>query len=148
MCTARGRLKKENVTILAGDKVELTDIKPEFSRRIYLLALSRKNVLSRPPLANIDQVIIVQAIHQPEWHPLWCDRYLVHFQLELPDASFVLCFNKCDLADEEDMDTLRRTYESLGYELVIVSAYTGMLAWTSLRINWQANFPFWLGPLV
>ncbi len=125
VCTARGRLKKENVTILAGDKVELADIKPELSQAHIADCLKRKNVLSRPPLANIDQVIVVQAIHQPEWHPLWCDRYLVHFQLELPRASFVLCFNKCDLACEEDMEILRHTYEGLGYDLVISSAFTG-----------------------
>jgi ribosome biogenesis GTPase len=107
--------------------------------------LDRKNVLSRPPLANIDQVIIMQAIHQPEWHPLWCDRYLVHFQLELPDASFVLCFNKCDLAVEEDVEILRQTYEKLGYELAIVSAYT-TTGLDKLQNKLAGKFSIFAGP--
>lgn len=123
-CTARGRLKKESVSIFAGDKVELSDIQQDTRQAHIENCLPRKNVLSRPPLANIDQVVIVQAIHQPEWHPLWCDRYLVHFQLELPNASVVLCFNKADLASSEDIKNLRAIYKNLGYDQVIVSAYT------------------------
>jgi len=145
MCTARGRLKKENVTILAGDKVELADLKPELGKAHIASRLDRKNELSRPPLANIDQVIVVQAIHQPEWHPLWCDRYLIHFQLELPDASFVLCFNKSDLADEKDTEALRLIYENLGYELVIVSAYTGT-GLDKLKQHLSGKFSILAGP--
>ena len=145
MCTARGRLKKERVTILAGDRVELEDINPESGKAHISICLERKNVLSRPPLANVDQVIIMQAIHQPEWHPLWCDRYLVHFQLELPDASFVLCFNKCDLANKEDIDILRQTYESLGYQLAIVSAYT-TAGLDELQNKLAGKFSIFAGP--
>ncbi len=105
----------------------------------------RNNVLSRPPLANIDQVIIVQAIHQPEWHPLWCDRYLIHFQLELPQVSFVFCFNKCDLANEDDILALRHTYESLGYELIIASART-TVGLTELNQELSGKFSILAGP--
>ena len=130
---------------MAGDKVELSDIKQDSRQAHIANCLSRKNVLSRPPLANIDQVVIVQAIHQPEWHPLWCDRYLVHFQLELPDASVVLCFNKCDLADAEDMKNLRALYENLGYELVIVSAYT-RVGLDKLKSQLAGKFSILAGP--
>ncbi len=124
-CAARGRLKKEKVSILAGDVVELTELNTELSQAVISAVRPRKNILSRPPVANVDQVVIIQAIHQPEWHPLWCDRFLVHFQLELPDARFLLCFNKCDLANEDDIRSLRNVYESLGYTLHIISARTG-----------------------
>lgn len=123
-CQARGRLKKEKVTIFAGDVVELEDINLELDSAVISACRPRHNSLSRPPLANVDQVVVVQAIHQPEWHPLWCDRYLVHFQLELPEASFILCFNKCDLANQDDIRALQDVYESLGYKLHITSART------------------------
>ena len=144
-CTARGRLKKEQVSILAGDRVELEDIDHQSSQALISACLERNNVLSRPPLANIDQVIIVQAIHQPEWHPLWCDRYLVHFQLELPQASFILCFNKCDLANEDDIRALRNTYESLGYKLIIISART-QAGLTELNQELAGKFSILAGP--
>jgi ribosome biogenesis GTPase len=124
-CAARGRLKKESVSIFTGDKVELDEINREQATAVIAARLDRTNLLSRPPLANVDQVVIVQAIRQPEWNPLWCDRHLVHFQLEIPSTEFVLCFNKSDLASAEEISALRSIYEPLGYIVMVVSARTG-----------------------
>ncbi len=124
-CTARGRLKKERVSIVTGDRVVLDELNPEQKTAVISTMVERENLLSRPPLANVDQVIIVQAVHQPEWNPLLTDRYIVHFQLELSPVLPVLCFNKCDLADESELEALRSIYEPLGYFVIIVSAMTG-----------------------
>lgn len=124
-CAARGRLKKESVSIFAGDRVELDEVDAISSTAVISARLKRENLLSRPPLANVDQIVIVQAIHQPEWNSLWCDRHLVHFQLEAPSASLVLCFNKSDLAKAEEIEALRSIYEPLGYRVIIASALTG-----------------------
>ncbi len=124
-CQARKRLKKERVSILTGDRVELSDLDVEQGTAVITRCHDRRSLLSRPPLANVDQVVIVQAVRQPEWNQLWCDRYIVHFQLELPDSMPILCFNKCDLVDEAQAATLRGIYEPLGYEVVLVSAKTG-----------------------
>ncbi len=124
-CAARGRLKKERVSIFTGDRVELDELNPEQNTAIITTMLERENLLSRPPLANVDQVIIVQAVHQPEWNPLLTDRYIVHFQLELSPVLPVLCFNKCDLAEESELEALRSIYEPLGYFVIFVSAITG-----------------------
>ncbi|MFX5498443.1 GTPase RsgA, partial [Acinetobacter baumannii] len=72
--------------------------------------MDRRNLLSRPPVANVDQAIIVQAVHPPEWSPLVCDRYLVHFLLELGSMPPVLVFNKCDLASADRLTALRSIY--------------------------------------
>ena len=124
-CTARGRLKKERVSVLTGDRVELDEVDLVRAAAVITARLERQNLLSRPPLANVDQVVIVQAVHQPEWNPLLCDRYLVHFQLELPSAAPLLCLNKCDLAAGEDLEALQKIYAPLGYKMLIVSAKTG-----------------------
>ena len=123
-CQARGRLKKERVSILTGDKVEIEDLDSAMETGVISTRLERSSLLSRPQIANVDQVVIVQAVRQPEWNQLWCDRYIVHFQLELPDSVPVLCFNKCDLVGAEQQERLRRIYESLGYRVVMVSAKT------------------------
>lgn len=125
LCQARGRLKKERVSIVTGDQVTLDDVDPDKGTGVITSCLERENLLSRPLLANVDQVIIVQAIHQPDWNALVCDRYLVHFQLEVRDSLPILCFNKSDLASEDDKKTLRSIYEPLGYLVTIVSATTG-----------------------
>ncbi len=125
-CAARGRLKKERISIVTGDRVELDELDPEKGTAVICARLERHSMLSRPPLANVDQVVIVQAIHQPEWNSLLCDRYLVHFQLEIASATPVLCFNKCDLASESEILSLRSIYEPLGYLVIMVSATAGV----------------------
>lgn len=113
------------MSILTGDRVELDEITPEQGTAVICARLDRHSFLSRPPVANVDQVIIVQAVHQPEWNHLLCDRYIVHFHLELPSAQPVIAFNKCDLASEERLTALRSIYEPLGYFVTFVSARTG-----------------------
>lgn len=124
-CQARGRLKKERRSIVTGDKVELDEIDYSKTKAVIVARLDRNNLLSRPLIANVDQVVIVQAIHQPEWNPLLCDRYLVHAHLELPSASVLLFLNKSDLASGEDLLALQKIYESLGFQILSGSAITG-----------------------
>jgi ribosome biogenesis GTPase len=124
-CTARGRIKKEGIDILTGDQVVIDEIVVDQKTAVITTRLERHSLLSRPPIANVDQVIIVQAVHQPEWNPLLCDRYIVHFQLELPSSLPVVAFNKCDLASQSRLTALRSIYEPLGYFVTFVSAKTG-----------------------
>ncbi|MBX9692060.1 MAG: ribosome small subunit-dependent GTPase A [Cyanobacteria bacterium] len=124
-CQARKRLKKERVAILTGDRVILEDLDIDAGTAVITACRRRWSILSRPMIANVDQVIIVQAVRQPEWNQLWCDRYIVHFQLELPDSMPILCFNKCDLIDAAQQLSLRSIYETLGYKVLLVSAKIG-----------------------
>jgi ribosome biogenesis GTPase len=127
-CPLRARLKKEGVTVYTGDRVELDEVELiEESRGSAVIAarLERRNLLTKPYIANVDQVFILQAIHQPEWNGLLCDRYLVHLQLKLPTVRPFICVNKCDLATDEEISALRSIYESIDYEIFFVSAKTG-----------------------
>jgi ribosome biogenesis GTPase / thiamine phosphate phosphatase len=129
VCSLRARLKKEGVSIYTGDRVELDEVElneqPDRSGSAVIAArLERQNLLSQPTIANVDQVFIVQAIHQPDWNGLLCDRYLVHLQLELPSVRPFICVNKCDLASEEEISALRNIYESVDYRVFFVSAKT------------------------
>lgn len=123
-CQARGRLKKERVAIVTGDRVELDELDLTEKSAIITTILERRSLIARPTLANVDQVVIVQAVKQPQWNPLWTDRYIVHFQLTLPTSRPILCFNKADLGAKNDLDHLRSIYEPLGYFVIFVSAKT------------------------
>ncbi len=125
LCQARGRIKKERKSIVTGDRVELDETDLNRRSAVIVACLERLNLLSRPRIANVDQVVIVQSPHQPEWNALLCDRYLVHSQLELASAPPLLCINKCDLAQPGEIEVLQNIYEPLGYNVVIVSAVTG-----------------------
>lgn len=130
-CPVRARLKKEGVSIFTGDEVEIDEVdltEPDSDIRgtaVIVARLERRNLLSRPYIANVDQVFIVQASQQPSFNPLLCDRYLVHLQLELPSARHFVCVNKCDLADESTLEALRNIYEPLDYTVLLCSAKTG-----------------------
>ncbi len=123
-CQARGRLKKERVAIVTGDRVELDELDLAEKSAVITAQLERRSLIARPTIANVDQVVIVQAVKQPQWNPLWTDRYLVHFQLALPFSKPILCFNKADLGAKNDLDHLRSIYEPLGYFVIFVSAKT------------------------
>ncbi|MBU6451313.1 MAG: ribosome small subunit-dependent GTPase A [Cyanobacteria bacterium REEB67] len=125
-CQARGRLKKQKVAILTGDRVDLDEINLPERTAVIVQQRERKTFIDRPPLANIDQVIIVQAVRQPDFSPLWMDRYLVHFQLAVPFTRPIICLNKCDLEDHSGLLRLRSIYEPLGYFVIFVSAVTGV----------------------
>jgi ribosome biogenesis GTPase / thiamine phosphate phosphatase len=125
-CPLRARLKKEGVSVFTGDLVELDEVEfsdsSERGSAVIAARLERRNLLTKPYIANVDQVFILQAIHQPEWNSLLCDRYLVHLQLELPAVRPFVCVNKCDLATDEEISALRNIYESIDYRVFFVSA--------------------------
>jgi len=125
-CQARGRLKKQKVAILTGDRVELDEVNLSERTAVIVQQQERKTFIDRPPLANIDQVVIVQAVRQPDFDPLWMDRYLVHFQLSVPFTRPIICLNKCDLEDDYGLLRLRSIYEPLGYFVIFASAQTGV----------------------
>ncbi len=118
-CRAKGIFRKQSMKPLAGDRchIELThtdDVEGNVTDII-----PRKNHLVRPPVANIDQALIIFAIHSPE--PAWglLDRFLI--MMERHDISSVICINKDDLASEDEAINVKQIYEGAGYRVLITS---------------------------
>lgn len=76
--------------------------------------------------ANIDEAFVVVTIAFPEVKLAFLDRILVTCEVYGIKATILL--NKCDLYDElqENVDYLKNIYESAGYEVMEVSAKTGL----------------------
>lgn len=84
----------------------------------------RKNSLSRPAVANIDQVILVCSPADPPFSYQLTDRILV--LAESRGLSSVICMNKIDLAEsEEEIAGLREIYENAGYLFICTSTLNG-----------------------
>ncbi|RLJ70896.1 ribosome biogenesis GTPase [Hydrogenivirga caldilitoris] len=119
----RGKLLKRT-KIYAGDRVlgNIVDAETFAIEEVE----ERKNILIRPPIANVDRVICVMTIQKPEF-----DNYLLDSLLVVYDhvgCEPVVVFNKTDLLDEEGRGELERwseLYSKAGYEVVHVSAKTG-----------------------
>lgn len=113
-CKIREVLKKQKEKILVGDYVE-------FENGHITKILPRKNYIKRPSVANIDQIIIVSALKEPDLDLHQLNRYLA--LAKYYNIPTVLCFNKEDLKwDKHIKSDIKKIYEKLGYKTVYTSA--------------------------
>ena len=85
--------------------------------------LPRKNELIRPAVANIDQALVIFAIVKPEPNFNLLDRFLI--MMEQQGLSSIICFNKQDIATQEEKEALEKAYGSCGCRILFASAKKG-----------------------
>ena len=119
-CKAKGAFRKEKVKPLVGDMVEITILDEEKKTGNIVEICDRQNELIRPAVANIDQALVVFAVAKPKPHFNLLDRFLV--MMESKEIPVILCFNKMDIATEEEINELQAIYEKSGYNIVFTSA--------------------------
>ena len=119
-CKGRGVFRNQNITPLVGDFV-LFDHTDEGEG--YILEIKpRSNELIRPPISNITQAIIVNAVSQPTFSPLLLDRFLV--KVEAKHIKPFIVVTKKDLAtdaEKNQMNEYIQDYEALGYPIYFVA---------------------------
>jgi len=120
-CRVRGKFKKTSTAVMGGDQVEVTLTEP--GRGVIEEVLPRRSVLTRPPVANVDQAVVVFSCRQPAVSLRTLDRLLVC--VEEAGLDVILCLNKVDLASREEVESLRRIYAGLGYPFVHCNASDG-----------------------
>lgn len=119
-CKAKGIFRKEKIKPLVGDNVEIDIIDEREKTGNIIEICPRKNELIRPAVANIDQALIVFAVTKPKPHLNLLDRFLI--MMESKEIPVILCFNKKDLAADEEWKRLKEIYETCGYPVVFTSA--------------------------
>lgn len=121
-CRARGNFRNRKITPLVGDWV---DYEAENDTDGYILSLEeRENQLVRPPIANVEQAILVFSILDPKFNPFLLDRFLVH--VEANGIEPLICFSKADLNLEEAEKELlyfEKVYQNIGYQIIRTSIY-------------------------
>ncbi len=117
-CRARGKFRREGISPLVGDRVEVRELGhgEGFVEKI----LPRKNAFARPAVANIDQMVIIASGAVPKTDPYLIDR--VSAIAELKGCQVIVLLNKCDL---DTADSLYRVYQASGFPTLRVSAETG-----------------------
>ena len=117
-CKLREVLKKTKQSIFVGDFVE-------FENGAITKVLPRVNYIPRPSVANIDRIIIISAVKEPELSFSQLNRYISFAKYYGIDA--VLCFNKNDLSfDDKVIEKVFSIYEPLGYDILFTSALEGL----------------------
>jgi len=115
-CLAKGNMKFLKLKPLVGDLVNLN---AEWSiDKIY----PRKNEFIRPPIANIDQIIMVIATENPKPDFALLDKQLVMAEKE--GVDILICLNKIDLND--DCSDIIDTYTKIGYQVITTDAKSGL----------------------
>jgi ribosome biogenesis GTPase / thiamine phosphate phosphatase len=84
---------------------------------------TEKRVIQQTLLANLDQVIIVFAVTQPEPHFGFLDRYLAI--CEAAQVTSLICMNKTDLPCSSRVEEEAGLYQRLGYRVVWTSSENG-----------------------
>ena len=122
-CKAKGIFRKDNFKPLVGDNVEITVLNEDEKEGSVTSILPRRNSLIRPAVANVDQAFLIFAMENPKPNFLLLDRFLIMMkQQEIPA---VICFNKKDVGEKEEMEKLYEIYTGCGYRVVLSSTYEG-----------------------
>ncbi len=117
---ARGVFRKKGKTPLVGDRVTV-EIQEDGDAWITEIA-PRRNAFIRPPVANVETLVLVLAAKRPDPLPLIADRFLV--MAEAKNADIVIVINKEDLAAEAEIAALADIYRGL-YPVFVISASEG-----------------------
>lgn len=122
-CRGRGVFRKNKVTPLVGDYVEF---QADNETEGYIMKVfERKNELVRPPIANVDQAILVFSAREPDFSTTLLDRFLV--LVESKDIAPLICITKMDLLQQDEIREIEEYaehYRSFGYEVVVTSSKT------------------------
>ena len=117
-CRARGAFRKEGVTPCVGD---LAEAELTAGGKGYLVrVLPRKNALIRPPVANIDLLVLVVSTVSPAPNRFVLDKMLA--VAEYKGIEPVLAVTKSDLRRDPE---LLADYRRAGFPCYEVSAATG-----------------------
>lgn len=118
-CKAKGIFRKEHVKPLVGDDVQMDVLDAQKMLGNIHGILPRKSVLLRPAVANVDQALILFAIVKPNPNFNLLDRFLI--RMERQNLPTIICFNKQDIAAPEEKESLRKAYETCGYQVLFIS---------------------------
>lgn len=120
-CRGRGVFRNKKISPLVGDYVRFDRSNPNEG---YIMEVKeRENELIRPPVANIDQAIIVSSATEPDLNTILLDRFLV--LIEAKDIQPVIFITKMDTVSDgaiEKINNYKKDYQQMGYEVELLSS--------------------------
>lgn len=116
-CRGRGVFRNRGESPLVGDFVDYD--KEDQSEGYVMKIHERKNALVRPPIANIDQALLVFSAKEPAFNTTLLDRFLV--VLESFHVQPIICITKMDLLTDSEKEALEpfiQDYREIGYTVL------------------------------
>ncbi len=115
----RGNIKKKT-NILVGDIVIVEKL---YDRFVIQEVEKRKNELIRPPVSNIDNLVIVLSIFNPEPDYMLLDKQIAFCFAH--NINPIICVNKIDIQNEQvdiNIKYINDVYSKIGIEIIYTSA--------------------------
>ncbi|RAK04073.1 ribosome biogenesis GTPase [Halanaerobium saccharolyticum] len=109
-CRIRGKIREK---IYPGDYVEI-----DKENKILEDYYPRSNLLKRPKVANVDQVVIMHSVKNPDFSASLLDRFLL--LVESSGFEPLIVINKIDQAEAGFKDNFEE-YREAGYQLDFIS---------------------------
>ncbi|MBW4559999.1 MAG: small ribosomal subunit biogenesis GTPase RsgA [Mojavia pulchra JT2-VF2] len=119
LCTRRSRLKKIGQQVMVGDRVVIEEPDWAGGRGAIADVLPRQTQLDRPPIANVDKIMLVFAVADPPLEPYQLSRFLV--KAESTGLDVVLCLNKSDLVSPQVQQKISDRLVGWGYQPLFIS---------------------------
>ena len=113
-CKCRGKIRNLKQVPLVGDFCIFDKEKLTIES-----ILERKNEFSRPPVANIDQAIIVTSLVEPSFSSFLLDKFLI--TMESNNIKPIICITKEDIASDiikEEINEYLNYYKKIGYKVI------------------------------
>lgn len=118
-CHAIGKFRDKKIKPLVGDNCEIEVVDKDKMEGSITDILPRFNELIRPAVSNVDQMLVIFAVTDPEPNFHLLDKFLffvLHERLKP-----VLIFNKEDL-DGKVIEKIREIYKGIDAPLIFTSA--------------------------
>lgn len=122
-CKAKGLFRKQKIKPLVGDQVEIEMIEGEEVAGNIIKIGKRKNELTRPAVANVDQAVVIFAASFPKPNLNLLDRFLL--MMKIHQIPSVICFNKTDDLNGAQAEALIKEYRHCGSRVCLTSAKDG-----------------------
>ena len=123
LCIRRTRLGKSGQAICVGDRVMVDGIHWPDGRGAVAGLEPRHSLLMRPAVANVDRVVVVVALREPELDPLQLTRFLIN--AEATGRPVQLVFTKADLLAPEAVAAWTGRARGWGYPVRAISTRSG-----------------------
>ena len=113
---ARGKFKKQEITPVVGDKVEIEILDENSKTAIIEEIKERQNYIKRPKMSNITQIILVVSSKNPKPDLLLLDKQLAF--AEFLEITPIIVLNKTDLDKNKEFEKIKEVYEKIGYKVI------------------------------
>lgn len=119
LCTRRALLKKTGQNVVVGDRVLIDHPKTAGDRGAISEVMPRKTELSRPPIANADQILLIFSLTQPELDPFQITKFLL--TAEQTHMQIIVGLSKADLVDRPTQQKWCDRLSHWGYTSIPIS---------------------------